>query len=283
MRTIMAFLLGLAALLAGMATLPAAWVAHNVASEDGYVSFTEPLARDQAFHKTIADAVGATLVEKAGLPAVLRPTTSAAITAGTLRIADAPGFVNAWDQTQRQSHRIMFDDQRTLPADLDATNRLAVDLGPMSAYVVDQVNKDLPVALTAPKQIIVSVGGNSSNNALDQIKKTPSWTRDGLIAAVVLGALSLLIARRRAIAVGLLGIGAIAVAAALHGVSAVVIPRLQDDNTSPSALAKPMIDLLGARAGDSFDRWLITLAVGGAIAAVVGFAATLGLSARGKA
>ncbi len=283
MRSLLAIILGAAALLVGLATVPAAWVAHNVASEDGYVAFTEPLAKDPALHTALADVISTGVVDQAQVPQALRSTAKAAISAATLASAKTPGFTKAWDETQRQSHQIMLGDQRKLPAELDATNRLAVDVGPMSQFMVGQVNKTLPIQLTAPKQLIVNVGGNSANSALEQIKKTPGWERGGIITIVVLVVLCLLVASRRALAVGLLGLGTIALALGLHGLASAVITDLQENNTATTPLAKPMLDLLGTRAGDSFDQWLVTLAIGGGIAAVVGFVVTLGFSARAKA
>ncbi|MEO6470805.1 MAG: hypothetical protein ABIR57_03115, partial [Aeromicrobium sp.] len=189
MRRLISLACGMAALLAGMATLPVAWVAHNVANEDGYVSFTEPFARDSEFHAAIATAVSGALADRAALPTLLRPATTAAIFAATEKIADTPGFVKAWDATQRQSHRIMFADQRTLDADLNASDRLAVDLGPLGKFVIEQANQVLPVRITAPKQMVVTVGGNVGSSQLEQIKKTPGYANRGMLAIAVLTAL----------------------------------------------------------------------------------------------
>ena len=283
MRSLLALVFGAAALLAGLATLPAAWTAHNVASEGGYVSFTEPLAKDPSFNKTVAVAIGDSLISRSLVPEAIRPATSAALATAALRISSAPGYLKAWDATQRQSHRIMFDDPRKLPAELDRTDRLAVDLGPLGQFVVAQATKDLPVQLAAPKQLIVSVGGNSSNSALDQIKKTPGWAGNGLIVTAVCVALCLVIARRRALAVALLGLGVVVLAAALHGLSTAVIPNLTDRNTAPSPFAEAVVKAFADRAATSFDHWLITLAVIGVIAAIAGGAVSLGFSARSKA
>ncbi len=283
MRGIVTIILGALALLAALAALPAAWVAHNVANEDGYVSFTEPLAKDPALHATLADAIGKGVVAQSGIPAIFAPAATTAVTTATLASADTPGFVTAWDKTQRQSHEIMFGDPRDLPAGLDSTNRLAVDLGPLSQFILRQVSKTLPVPLTAPDQLVVDVGGSSSSDALDQIKKSPSWARNGFIATAVLAVLCVAVARRRGMALALLGLGGVALAAGLHGISSAVIPKIQDSNTATTPLAKPMLDVLAGRAGDSFDQWLVTLAVIGGIAAVAGLGASFGFSARSKA
>lgn len=283
MRSIGALILGAAALVAAMATLPAAWVAHNVASEDGYVSFTEPLAKDPSLRNTFADAIAKGVVAQSAIPAVFQPVVTTAIASATLASSQTPGFVKAWDQTQRQSHKIMLGDERDLPAWLNASNRVAVDLGPLSQFTVKQINRTLPVQIVAPKQLIVDVGGNSSSGALDQIKKTPSWAKGGLMATGILVALCLIVARRRGLAVGLLGVGVVGLAAGLHGLSTAVLTNLQDNNTATSPLAKPMLDVLAGRAGDSFDQWLTTLAAGGAIAVVAGLVVTFGFSFRAKA
>lgn len=271
MRGLVAFLCGVLALVAGLVTLPIAWVSHNIADEDGYVAFTEPLATNPGFQTAIADALATGLVEKSGLPAVTRKPAQRATSAALLGLAAQPGWVQAWDDTQRQSHQITLGDQGNLPAALDASNRLAVDFGPMAQFVVKIINQQIPFRLPAPQQLIVTVGGNQQTYVIEQLRKTPDWSRTGLLVTGLLAALSLVVARRRSVALAWLGAGTIAVAGvaylAFYGGASFIAGR----DTATSSFAQSMTDVMIERSRASFGHWTLVLAGAGVIA--VGFGA----------
>lgn len=270
MRSFLSFLFGVCAVLATLVTVPAMWVSHNIANENGYVAFAEPIARDAQFHGDLADALSETLVQRSELRSDLKPVAKQAIARIANKVSDEPGFVTAWDETQRQSHKIMLGDPRDLPPELDASPSFAIDLAPLGKFVVDRVNKDLPFQIPAVDQAVVAVNGAPQAQTLDRIRQTPTYARNGLIAVGVFGGLALAFARRRSVAVAWLGLGAV-VAAGLLKVAAVVgVPEVLDRNTAPSPFAKALLDVFVDRANASFDHWLVVLAAGGALATVVG-------------
>lgn len=265
MRSFLSFVFGVCAVLATLATVPAAWVSQNVADEDGYVALAEPIARDAEFQGALADALSDTLIRNTTLRAELQPVASQAIVRTANRVADEPGFVTAWNATQRRSHRIMLGDDR------GPTAGFSIDLAPLGTYVVDRVNKDLPFAVAVPKQAIVDVSGSAQQSeVLDRVRESSTYARNGLIAIVVAGALALAFARRRSVAVLWLGLGVLAAAGLLKVAASDVLPDALDRNTAPSAFGKALLDAFVDRANESFDQWLVVLAIGGAVAAVVG-------------
>ena len=281
MRSFLSFVFGVCAVLATLVTAPATWVSHNIADEDGYVAFAEPIARDAGFRGELADALSESLVKDSTLPVSLQPVAKEAIVRIANELADKPGFVTAWNDTQRQSHKIMLGDQKDLPARLDSSSRFAIDLGPLEKFVVDQVNKDLPFTVPASDQTIVAFNGAPQDHTLERVRESPMYARDGLIIVAVFVALTLAFARRRSIAVAWLGLGAIAAAGLLKVAASVGLPQVLDRNTAPTPFAKAALDVFLTRANESFDHSLVVLAIGGAVAAAVGVLSRLVTSRSG--
>ena len=270
MRTFLSFVLGVCALLAALVTVPSLWVSHNIADQDGYVAFAEPIGRDAQFHKVLSAALAETVLRNSPLSGNLKPVATEAIERIANQIADEPGFLAAWNETQKRSHQISFGDPRELPAELDSTSGYAVDLAPLGEFVVDRVNDNLPFAIPAPKQAMIQVNGTPQNRAIERIRETPTYARNGLIAIAVMAGLSLLLARRRSTTLMWLGLGTIAVAGILKLGLEVGVPEVLERNTAPSPFAKALLDIFVERADASFGSWLLILAVGGAGVAVVG-------------
>lgn len=281
MRSFLAFLFGVAAVLATLLAVPAMWVSHNVANEDGYVAFAEPIARDAGFHDALANALSESLVQDSALPASLHPVAKAAIVRNANQVSDQPGFVTAWNDTQRQSHKIMLGDQRSLPAELDSSSRFAIDLAPLGTFVVKEVNKDVPFTIPAPDQAVVEINGAPQTQTLDRVRESPTYARNGLIAVGVFALLTLAFARCRSGAVAWLGLGALVAAGLLKVATSVGLPAILDRNTAPTPFAKAALDVFIDRANVSFDHWLVVVAIGGVVAAATGAAARLLTSRSG--
>ena len=56
------------AMLAAIVTLPLAWVASNIADEDGYVAFTSPMGSDPELQKAFSAYLSDYFVREQGLP-----------------------------------------------------------------------------------------------------------------------------------------------------------------------------------------------------------------------
>lgn len=271
MRRLLAVVAGMVAVVAALVTLPTAWVATHVADEDGYVSFTSPLAADPELQRGFADYLSDELVRRTSLPSPLRKTTADLIVRATERAANQPGFTQAWEETQRRSHRQLFQ--------AGAADRLTVDLGPLATFVTKRFSTELPAGVRAPETIVVPVKSGPDRRAIEQVEATPGHARVGgvVIAATVL--VVLVMARRRSTALVWLGLAAALVAGTLRGATDRVVPSILDRTDAPSEFARTLQKLLADRAAESLGVWLAGVAVGGAAAMVLGL---LGRLASGR-
>lgn len=260
----------LVAVVAGVVTVPVGWVATHVADEDGYVSFTEPLASDAEFQDAISVYLGEEIATRTGLPPSAQPVVAKAIRSASARLVDRPGYVKAWDETQRRSHRLVFGDIRDLPAEQDGTDRFSIDLGPLAGYVVAELGDALSVDVRPPGQLLVAVNGSAQRDLIDKVKATPSQAMTGLTVMVLAVALTVLLAVRRSVALTWLGIGALGVAGGLKLVADAAVPKVLDRSSAPSDLARTLQELLADRALASFEGWLLWIAVGGGVVVALG-------------
>lgn len=271
MRSATSFLSGLAAAVLVVVLLPLAWIATHVASEDGYVGFTASMVDDPSFRGDLAGAAAEEVVTRAGLPSAAVEPVRAALTSAAERVVDGDDFADAWEQTQRRSHQAVFADQRELPAELDASDRLVVDVAPIAQALVDAVSDRLPVSVEVPGQMLVTVGGSDQRQLVDRIRSTPELAVLVALVTAGLGLLAVAAARRRGVAIGWLGLGVAAAALAARLLSHAVVPRVVERSDAPSDLARAVQRLIADRALDSFDQWTLVTMVGAAVVAAAGF------------
>src|SRR4051812_18465224 len=100
MRQLAAMVCVLIAVVAALVTVPMAWVATHVADEDGYVSFSSPLGSDHELQRAFSAYLSDQLVTTYHLPEVVRPQASAALTVAARAASNAPGYTQAWQETQ---------------------------------------------------------------------------------------------------------------------------------------------------------------------------------------
>jgi hypothetical protein len=263
MRSFAAFSFGVLAFVAALITVPTMWVSSHVAEEDGYVRLSSKLARDSQLQGAFAAYLSNELVARKVLPASLESTVTVELSRVAARETNTPGFVRAWDTTQRRFHRSAFADN---------SRPLAVDIGPLGQFVATRVSDEVPVTLKVPGSLTVPVGDSKDHEAVARVKETEDVSRLGLIVVVVASLGAVFIAWRRSTAVMWLGVGAVAVAALLWVGSNVAAPRILDHTEAPSEFARTLQKLLVDRATASLDAWLLWIAAGGAVVAVAGLA-----------
>lgn len=263
MRTLFSFVSGAVALLALMAAVPLLWLSTHVVNEDGYVRFSSTLAKDAELQSAFSAYLTDELSARGVIPAALKAPAATALSAAMERTSNEDGFVEAWEETQRNSHREAFADP--MP------KILGVDVSPMATFVAKQVTGDLPVRLTVPDNLVVPVVTDASDReTVDRVKES---TRLGRIAGIValVGAVGCIgLARRTSAAVAWFGAGVVAVAGLLWLSSGPVTQKILDHTQAPSEFARTLQKLLVDRAADSLDAWLVILALGGGIVAVAG-------------
>ena len=263
MRRLIAMGCVLIAVIAALVTVPMAWVATHVADENGYVSFSAPLGSDHELQQAFAAYLSDELVREYNLPAAIQPAAATALTVASRNASNAPGYTEAWKETQRRSHRLVFGQDAK-------QDRLAVDVGPLATFAVKHVT-NLPVTLpTINGSLIVAVNAGPESGAIDQVKATPDRSRIGLLVIAVAALGALVFAKRRSTALAWLGAGAVVVAGVLRLASSHLVPGILDRTEAPSSFARTLQKLLADRAADSLGTWLLWIAIGGAIAVAVG-------------
>jgi hypothetical protein len=258
-RSVASFLCWAVAVVAAIATVPTLWVATHVADEDGYVAFTETFVDDVVLRNALIATIVDDAASRGGLPAVARPAVEQALRAVATRSAQQDGFTEAWEESQRRTHRLTFGPD----ADSD---RLTADIGPIAAFVVEQVTKDLPVRFAIPDELVIPIYDAPDRAVIEQVDKTPQRALVGGLVVGLAALLCLVLARRRINAVVGLAAGAIITAGVLLLGTGLALPEVLDRTPARSPFAREMRDLLVDRATDSLNEWLLwTALVGGVV------------------
>lgn len=266
MRSVLSLLAGVVATVAAIVTVPMFWVSTHLADEDGYVALSSQVATDRELQRAVADRLVEDYVQRGLVPASLE-TTAASVLAGVARsTTDQPEFVSAWEQTQRSLHRSAFG---------DGTGPLTVPLQPLGRFVADRVGSALPVSLDVTTDVEAPVGTAADRERLRPVERTRTYAPLGLMVVVAAAATCLVAARRRTWAVAGLGLGALATSGTLLAVTEIVTPDLIDRAERLSPFARSVQKLLVEAAADSLEQWLSRIALGGAIALLVGLVGRL--------
>jgi hypothetical protein len=230
-RTGASFLSWAVAVIAAIITVPTLWVATHVANEDG-------------------------------VPAVTRPVVVATLGTVARRTSEEPGFAEAWEESQRRTHRLTFGPDAN-------TDRLTADIGPIAAFVGQQATKNLPVRVTFPETLKVPIYDAPDREVLDQVEKTPNRSRIGLLVVGLASVLCVVFARRRINAVVALSAGAVLTGGLLLAVTGLALPEVLGRTPARTPFARQMRDLLVDRASQSLDQWLLGIVVIGGVALVI--------------
>lgn len=261
MRTGGSFLAWLVAVVAAVVTIPTLWLATHVADEQGYVDFTSSFVDDTELQQALAAQVADDVATQSGLPAPAAKAIETGVATVAAQVAQQPGFTTAWEESQRRTHRLTFDDD---------ADRLTVDLGPIASFLVKQVSDSLPVRIDVPATLKVPVYDAPDRATLDRVADTPGQSRIGLAVVAIAALLCLLLARRRATALAGLGLGAVLSGVLLIAATGLAVPEVLDRTPARTPFAREMRDLLVDRAGDSLQAWCVVVAIAGVIALVIG-------------
>ncbi|MDO9378177.1 MAG: hypothetical protein Q7T56_04935 [Nocardioidaceae bacterium] len=260
MRAVLAFVLGLVALVLTSVATPALWLERNVVDETGYVSLVDPLGRDAEFQDTLASTLTDAVLARADLPSSVDGTARPVMLQVAQNLTRLPGYADAWTETNRRSHDLVFDASQ---------GDVSIDVAPLAQLLVEESTGRLGVDVPVPSTLPVAVAGERERQAVDQVATLDPRATYLAGAAALLAVLCVAVARRRSTAVLWLGVGTIVVAGLLKAVAAVALPVLATRGGS-SALGEQVLDLLRRAAGDSFDGWLLALGGLGAVLLVLG-------------
>lgn len=271
-RSILAGLAGLASVLAIAATVPVGWVAHHVADENGYVTFTSDLVADPAIRSDVVQIVTDDVVERTGVSDGFAPGVRTAVQSAAATVVDSAVFRDAFADAQRQSHRALFGGAEA-PVGLEDSDQVLIDLAPAAQTIVDSVTGEMPVVIDAPDQLLVAVGGSEARRAVEAVDRTPQQTALGTGVAAIAAGLSLLLARRRTTMFAWLGAGTVAAMGAVHLIASGAVPAALGASETSSDLAGRVQQRLADAALSSLDEWLFVAAVLGAAAVLIGLVA----------
>ncbi|MGI9084609.1 MAG: hypothetical protein ACR2FE_04880 [Aeromicrobium sp.] len=271
-RSTVSFLCWVVAVVAAIVTVPTFWLATHVAEEDGYVDFTRPFVADVELRNALVAQIADDVVRTGGLPAVVKPAIEGALRSVVRQSAQQPGFTEAWEESQRRTHRLTFGPDAK-------TDRLTADIGPVASFVGKQVTKDLPVRVEIPDTLPVPIYDAPDREVLEQVQQTPDRSRIGLLVVGLASLLCLVFARRRVNAVAALAFGSLLAAGLLLFGTRLALPEVLDRTPARSPFARQMRDLLVDRASDSLNGWLFGIAVVGGVVLVL---ALLGRALPGR-
>jgi hypothetical protein len=261
MRTMTSLVAGLVATIAAIVSVPLFWVSTHVVDEDGYVAFSSSLASDRELQAAVASYIADDYVQRGLLPEALQQTAATVLTSIAQGTVDQPGFVRAWEETQRSLHASAFG---------DGTGPLTVSLQPMSQFIAARVGSRLPVSLEVTTDIQAPVGTSADRDRLREVERSQTYALIGLMVVLAAAAVCLVSARRRTMAVAGLGLGALVTAGVLRVATEIITPQLLDRVETLSPFARAVQRLLLDRAAASLSTWLGWIALVGAAALLAG-------------
>ncbi len=260
MRSILAALAGLIAALAVAAALPFAWLAANVADEDGFVDATSQLVSDEELRTQIIDVVADGVVERGNVPEFAADETRSVVRAGAEQLVETDAFPGVFEEVQRASHRATFA----------AGDRIVLDLTPVSTAIVGAIDEQLPFDLPAPDELQTSAGEEDVAPALEFVDRSTDRALLGFAVAAVAGVICVVAARRRSTA--LLGLGVVTAGSVwLAGwVVRDQVPSLGDSGGTLDPVGQRFQQLLLQRSVESFDQWVLVAMGCAGVVAVLG-------------
>lgn len=264
MRTTMSVLCWIVAVVVGLLAVPVTWVADHVADQDGYVEMAGELRSDPTLLDAVGDAAAARIGQDAGLPEQTEDQLATGLAAGMQQASGQEGFDEAWDESQRRSHELWFGGSQP-------PEELQVDVAPLIGQALEHATSGLPVSLSEPEQSLVTVA--SAPPGLRFVESTPTWKTIALIAAGAAALLCIVFARRRAVALTWVGVGAVVVAAVTAAGSRMMAPVVL--SRVESGFGDELVDALADRAVDSLDGRALEIAAAGGVIILISLAARL--------
>jgi hypothetical protein len=265
MRTFLAVVLGVAAVLLASMALPAAWVNQHVVSQEGFVELAGPMGEDEQFRSVLGAAVADEVSEHVELPAVLQDLVQPIIERVARELAAMEEFPAAWNESLAGSHELTMNGQ--------SEAALSLQLTPMASLaaqrVADILGRDLPVA---DEDIVVSFGQADQRDEVALVKQLATNWYWIAAAAVLAGLLAAVLAVHRTAALLWLGIGVTVAGVLLWSAAhqaAALAGSLEAGSSITDAFAGRLVEL----AAEDFQPWAIVLAGAGLAAAVLALTA----------
>lgn len=279
MRTFVSAVAVLIGLAMAAVAVPAMWVDRNIVQEDGFVALTAPLGKDPAFQRRLATAaVGGIGFGEQQLPDALANAVKPILEQAAQSLTSTPGYSDAWTETLRKSHRLSFADPATLPADVDGSSSLTLDVAPLVGLVVKKVSESspLPLALHAPAEVRINIGQSNQRQLIDRVSAYAPMGYAVAVGSVIAFLLAFVAARRKWTVMAGTGLGALVLAAAWK-FGADAAGRLVLETSSGNDVAEIFKRECVDAAMANFGQWIVAALVAAAVLLVAGtLAAVLG-------
>jgi hypothetical protein len=248
--------------------VPAIWLDRNVVQEDGFVALAAPLGSDDEFQQRLAAAAVAT-IDTSAVPQFLTGLLEPVLKSAAGSLTGLPGYPAAWEETLRRSHRLSFADPESLPAEVDSTTALTLDVAPLVSLGVEELSRTSGLPLDPPGQTLINVGQSNQRQLIEQAAAYAPLGYSVAIGAGIAFLLALVAARRRWVVVFSVGIAALLLAGMWTAGS-----QLAGDAVLATASGSEIADMFKnefvAAAAGSFRTWTLAAAVAGGALALVG-------------
>jgi hypothetical protein len=274
MRTAASALLVIVALVLAAIAGPTLWMQRHVIDQAGFVELAGPLGSNKAFQEGLSSLAASQATASLNLPPQLNDLAAAVIKTSARNIYTEPGYGQAWTETLQRSHGLTF----AAAGNTEVQGDLQLDVAPLVALVAANVGEDLGVSLPTPDNVVVALEQPQLARLVPVATMLGGWAWAIAIAAVVLLALGVLVARRRSLAVLLAGVGLAAVALLWLFGSASVESTLTG-MAAGTGIAKQFGVELAAVARQSWQSGITTTFVAAGVLVAVGVAT---LMVRGR-
>lgn len=268
MRTVVSAVAVILGVVLAALAVPAIWLDRSVVQEDGFVALAAPLGRDAEFQQRLAAAAVGT-IDTSAVPQFLTGLLEPVLKSAAESLTGLPGYPAAWEETLRRSHRLSFADPGSLPAEVDSTTALTLDVAPLVALGVEELSRTSGQPLDPPGQTLINVGQANQRQLIEQVAAYAPLGYSLAIGAVIAFLLALVAARRRWVVVFSVGIAALLLAGVWTAGS-----QFAGDTVLATASGNEIADMFKnefvAAAAEGFRTWTLTAAVAGGAFAVAG-------------
>lgn len=274
LRDLLAAVLALVSAISLALWAPAAWVQTHVVDERGFLAIAEPLGGNPAFQEDVSDAAVEGVMDQVEVPRVVRSMVRPAVEDQAKRLMQSAAFGTIWAGSMDDLHAVLLD---------PSGGTVRADLNPYVDELVAPVGDTLGVDLDVPEADllrldIVSIPASPWPGRIVAFAGASSWLP---WAGFGSAALALLVARRRSVALLMLGaavlIGGVALMLVTQGISALV-----PDAAEQARVVGTLVRAFEMRLGQDMVLPSAELMGAGALALVVALV-LLGVSAgRGR-
>ncbi|PTT69174.1 hypothetical protein [Arthrobacter sp. HMWF013] len=268
MRTVVSAVAVILGVVLAALAVPAIWLDRHVVQEDGFVALAAPLGSDDEFQQRLAAAAIGT-IDTSAVPEVFAGLLDPVLEAAAESLTGLPGYPAAWEETLRRSHRLSFAEPGTLPAEVDSSTALTLDVAPLVALGMEELSRTSGLPLDPPGQTLINVGQANQRQLIEQAAAYAPLGYSLAIGSGIALLLALVAARRRWVVVFSTGIGGLLIAG-LWAAGSQLAGDTVLATTSGNEIADMFKNEFAAAATASFRTWTLAAAIAGVALAVVG-------------